>query len=128
MTDQEDHLSGLRALNDGNVVATLNALAERAGEIGAKKAVHQSFFLLGIDLEDRDSVGEFRNSMMHMRRMTAASQERKSEIRKSAIGAGFSMVAGIVAAIATTMMMGLSKAAPVAASVAQHLSTLPGAH
>jgi hypothetical protein len=122
------HLDELRTLTGESVHITLNALAERAGEAGAKKAVRDSFFLLGVDLEDKDSIDEFRDSMRHMRNMVVASQERKSEFRKSAIGAGFSMVAGIVAAVVTTLFLGAGKAATIAgtaASIAQHL---PSAH
>ena len=127
MTDREQLLGGLRTLNEGDVHTTLNALAERAGELGAKKAVRDSFFLLGVDLEDQESIEQFRGSMRHMRNMAAALQERRSEFRKSAIGAGFSMVAGIVAAVVTTLLLSAGKAATVAgtaASVAQHLPSL----
>jgi hypothetical protein len=125
MPDREN-LAGVRAFNDENVHIALNALAERAGELGARKAVHDSFFLLGVDLADKESVDEFRGSMSHMKRLMVASKERQSEFRKSAIGASFSLVAGVIAAVVTTLFLGLSKAATVAgaaASIAQHLPT-----
>ena len=114
-----------RMFSEPEAQGALMALAERAGEAGARRAVKDSFFLLGVDLEDQASVDDFRAGMRRMRIDEKQSNERHNQVRGSAIGGMFSLAVAILAAIATTLITTALKAGSVVSSA---VSVAPPTH
>jgi hypothetical protein len=80
MSDEEAQKAHF--FTDPTVHSMLMSVAEKAAERGAQKAVKDSFFLIGVDLEDIEDVDLFRNNMRTMRSANENKREQKREVFK----------------------------------------------
>lgn len=79
----------------------MTAIAERAAEDGARKAVKQSFFLLGVDLENNDSVEAFRTSMKRMRDDERGTRERNNHFHGGLVSVIVALLVSILTPFVT---------------------------
>lgn len=59
----------------------IKALAKEA----AREAVRETFYLIGIDVQDRDDLNEWLADRAHMRRLRVASEARNQKLAESGV-------------------------------------------
>jgi hypothetical protein len=77
-------------------VAAADARAQDIAERAARRAVVDTFRLLGIDITAMDDVNELRDDFRYIRRQRESTETRRSEASKSAVTA---IVGGIIGMI-----------------------------
>ncbi len=73
----------------------LHAVAASAAE----KAVHSTFFMLGVDLKDQDDVESTRDSFRQMRKESDRRQKRKDSWHSALTHGIYTIIAGVVLAV-----------------------------
>lgn len=80
--------------------ASLDLQMFNTAKLAAKEAVTETLKLFGIDINDIDSVNEFRDDLRFLHVLRAQSEAKSRETRKAFITTLFSVIGGCIVAIA----------------------------
>lgn len=102
MSDHQIEGAAELAVRENGLSMLIDAVAARS----ARRAVNETFFLLGVDLNDPDHIRSTRDVITHLRDQFEAGQRRKETWSKGLVHGAVTLTVGLIIAVGTFFMNG----------------------